>query len=160
MKFQIVGLQNLTEYRLIKIIQKQNPDLTAQACHILYDLIGLGLPQTEIVFFLPVLLDQVHEGIDRKGIVLGGHTELFFTTGISLVFIFKDRRLLQHLSCISEEVISFLGKRDSLVGPVENNNIHFLFQLMDCIGEAWLGNIQLVGRFRDGAGLRHCYYIL
>ena len=133
-EFQIMGFQQLAEYRFIEIIQKQDSDLAAQTRHIFYDLIGLCLPQAEIVFFLPVLFDQVHECVDGKGIMLGGYAELFFAPGISLVFILKDRRLLQHLSRISQKVISLFGKRDPLVGPVENNNIHFLFQLVDRVG--------------------------
>ena len=34
--------------------------------HILYDLIGLCFPQSEIVFFLPVMLDHILECIDQQ----------------------------------------------------------------------------------------------
>ena len=79
-EFQIMGFQQLAEYRFIEIIQKQDSDLAAQTRHIFYDLIGLCLPQAEIVFFLPVLFDQVHECVDGKGIMLGGYAELFFAS--------------------------------------------------------------------------------
>ena len=110
----------------------ENPQYIVTNCHVVEEFIltGKGAGGGE----LRVLFDQVHECVDGKGIMLGGYAELFFAPGISLVFILKDRRLLQHLSRISQKVISLFGKRDPLVGPVENNNIHFLFQLVDHVG--------------------------
>ena len=69
---------------LYKIIQKQDSDLTSHVSHILDDLIGLGLPETEIVLLLSILLDQIYKGIDRKGIMLCG-----IKNGLSIVSSYR-----------------------------------------------------------------------
>ena len=155
MKLQILRFQQFLQHRLIEIIQKQNTDLAAHPGHILDDLIGLRLPEAEIVSILAVLLDQIHKGVHRKGIMLGRHAELLLPAVPVFVFILQDRRLLQHLPGIPQEILALPGKRDALVCPVKNHNMHLFFQFVNGVRQTGLGDVQPVGRLRDRSRLRH-----
>ena len=109
MKLQIVGLQDLREHNLIEIIEKQDSDLTPHTRHILDNLIRLCLPDAEIIFILSIFLDQINKCINRKGIMLRGDTKLLLSTCAVLIFILQNICLLQHLSCISKEILPLLG---------------------------------------------------
>ena len=66
MKFQIIGSEYLHNDFLIEVIEEQYTDLTPHSGNILYQLICLGLPETEIVFILSVFLYQVYKCIYCK----------------------------------------------------------------------------------------------
>ena len=74
-KIQIGSPQQLLQRRAIKVIEIQQADLAFALCHILNDLVGLRLSQRDVVAVAAPLPDQVHKGVYRKGIMLGGNCE-------------------------------------------------------------------------------------
>ena len=73
---QIVFPDDLAQNGFIVVVQIEYAHLTAQLCNILNDLIGLRLPNAEIIFLSAVFFQQLHKGFHGKGIVLGRHAEL------------------------------------------------------------------------------------
>lgn len=116
---QVIGLEDLLEDGLVEIVVVEDPDFTAHMGHIVDDGVSLGLLETEIVGFPPVFLDQIHKGIHRKGIVLGGNGELLLASRLFLIPGFQEVCLFQHLPSIPQENFSFLGQVDPLVGPLK-----------------------------------------
>ena len=60
--------------------------------------------------------------------------------------LLPEAYLIQYLSCISKEFISFCGDRHTFIRPVKNRHLHLLLQFPDCIGKTRLGNEQLFCR--------------
>ena len=70
-------LQRLVDHLGIEFVQVENADLGAQGLDVLDDFVGLRFSQRQFVLILPVFLDQLHEGIDRKGVVPRGYRKIF-----------------------------------------------------------------------------------
>ena len=73
LEFQIIFRDQFAYDLLILRRDIEDPDLTFHAAHILYDLIGLCLPQREIILIRIKRLDHVHKRVDRKRIMLTGY---------------------------------------------------------------------------------------
>ena len=127
--------------------------------HIVDDGVGLGLLEAEIVGIAPVLFDQIHKGVHRKGIVLCGHGEFLLAPGLFLVPGFQEICLFQHLPGIAQEDFPVPGQVDPLVGPFKDLDAHFPFQFPDHLGEAGLGDEQGFGRSAEGSGFGNGYNI-
>ena len=149
---QVVGLEDFLEDGFVESIVVQDADFTAHVGHIVDDGVGLGLLEAEIVGIAPVLFDQIHKGVHRKGIVLGGHGEFLLAPGLFLVPGFQEICLFQHLPGIAQEDFPVPGQVDPLVGPFKDLDAHFPFQFPDHLGEAGLGDEQGLGRSAEGSG--------
>ena len=100
-KHKVMFLDQFLKYGTVKIVQIKNSDLAFHLRDVLYDFIRLGFPQTKIILFASILLDQFHKCIDCKRIMLGGNTKLLFPPGFFLISFLQQCRLLQNLSGIS-----------------------------------------------------------
>ena len=71
MEYQMVLFQEFLHDSFIKAAEIDDPDLASEVRHVLYDLIGPGLPQRKLILVGINAGYQVDESIDRKGVVPG-----------------------------------------------------------------------------------------
>ena len=83
------------------MVEVEHAHLTAQLGHVLNDLIGLGLPDAEIVFLAAIVFQQLDESFHGKRIVLGRDAELMLDRSGAEVFFFNELHLGQHLPGIA-----------------------------------------------------------
>ena len=150
---------DLAQNGLVVVVQVEDADLAAEMGNILDDLVGLGLPDAEIVFLAAVLFQQLYKSFHGKGIVLGRNAELMPGRGGAQIFFLDEPHLRQHLPCIPQKDIPLRGQHDAPVGAVKDSQTEFLFQFMDGIGQAGLGNIEFLCGLTDGSGIGHSRYI-
>ena len=104
-ELQLVLPDDPGEHRGVEGVEIEHAHLAAQPGHVLDDLIGLGLPDAEVILRPAVLLQQVHKGLHREGIVLGGHAEPVSPGGGTGVALFNQVGLLQHLAGIAQKLV-------------------------------------------------------
>ena len=73
-----------------------------------------------------MLLQQVHKGLHREGIVLGGHAEPVSPGGGTGVALFNQVGLLQHLADIAQKLVPRGGEDHAPVGPAEDGDVQLL----------------------------------
>ena len=79
--------------------------------------------------------------------------------GSAEITLFDQCRLLDHLSGVPEKFLSFSGDDHAFIGPAEDRDAQFLFQLFDRRRQAGLGQKQPLRRLadrgtgRDGHGI-------
>ena len=112
-KLKLFLLEELGQDLAVELIKVENTQGTLEGHNVFQDVLGLGLPQGELVLFRIHLLNQVHEGMDHEGIVLGGHREGLLADSVLLVFSFHELDLVQDLAGIDHELPAFVGQRDS-----------------------------------------------
>ena len=105
----------------------------------------------KFIFVTAVLLQQIHKGFHSKRIVLCGYAELPADRPGAEVSLFQQAGLFYDLPGVAEEFFSFCGKKNTLIGSVENGDAQFFFQIFYSSGQAGLGNEKLFGGFADGA---------
>ena len=67
---KIIFPENLLQNRLVVGAQVENPYLASQVAYVFNNLVGLGFPEYEVVFFCRKKIDDLYKGAYRKGIVL------------------------------------------------------------------------------------------
>ena len=72
-KLELLLLEELGQDLAVELIKIENAQGTLEGHDVFQDVLGLGLPQGELVLFRIHLLNQVHKGMDHEGIVLGRH---------------------------------------------------------------------------------------
>ncbi|MNC21989.1 hypothetical protein D3C75_699770 [compost metagenome] len=156
---QIGVFEQPADYLAIEIVHVEDADFAFLVLHILDDLMGFGLPQGQLVLILPMLLHQLDEGVDGKGIMLGGHGKMLRRRfGVEIPAL-QQLRLLDHLPGVAEELRPFLGQHNPLVGPLKNSNAGLFLQLLDGAGQAGLGDEQPFSRFVHRAPGRYLQHV-
>ena len=111
-ELELLLLEELGQDLAVELIKVENAQRTLEGHDIFQDVLGLGLPQGELVLLRIHLLNQVHKGMDHEGIVLGGHREGLLADGVLLVFSFHELDLVQDLTGINHELPAFIGQGD------------------------------------------------
>ncbi len=146
-------LQQVINILAVKFTEVQNADFTLEGCHIVNHFLGLGFTNGKFVIVNVITLHQVHEGLDRKGVVLGRNSELLlFLFGLAVVFQNGFVMVVQ-LVCLSHEIFTFGGKSHAAAGAVKDYDADFIFQVVDGGSEGRLGNKQSLGGLIEGTHL-------
>lgn len=87
-KLQVILFQKLSQNTLIFTAHIEDPYITESIAYILKNLMGLRFIQDKFEPFLSKLLNQLHESICGKGIVLGGNAKPL--SGGSLLIYFAS----------------------------------------------------------------------
>ena len=121
---------------------------------------GLRLTDAKIILFSAMFFQQLDECFYRKRIMLCGDTELMADRGSAEITLFDQCRLLDHLSGVPEKFLSFSGNDHAFIGPAEDRDAQFLFQLFDRRPSGWAGvknqplrRLADRGTGRDGHGI-------
>ncbi|WP_186326563.1 hypothetical protein, partial [Paenibacillus sp. Y412MC10] len=60
----------------IELVEVENGDVGAEGFEVLDDLVGVGVCERELVVMVGVLVEEVEEGIEGKGVVVGGYGKM------------------------------------------------------------------------------------
>ena len=118
----MVLFQEFLHDSFIKAAEIDDSDLASEVRHVLYDLIGPGLPQRKLILVGINTGYQVDESIDRKGVVLGGYRAQLLGGLLIQIPLFQQLGLLQDLPGIGQEFRTVGRQRDSPGCPVEDLN--------------------------------------
>ena len=144
-------MEQLCQHLFIGRRKIEDADFTFETADIFDDFISLRFTEGEVIPVFTKFADQVGKGIDSKGIMLCGYGEACFMHGRVQIFFFQQGSLCQYLSRIGKKFISFIGNDCAFPVPVENDDMHFFFQFMDCLREAWLRNEKSSGCLCEAA---------
>ncbi len=135
----------------VVVAQIEDSQLAAPQANILYNVVRPRLPQRELIFFTAILLHKFHKCVDHEGIVLGRHGEDPARRGAVLIGLLQNSDLFCDLPGIGQEPGPLLRKGDTPVGTLEDGNAHLCLQVRDGLGQAGLGDKEVLGGPANGA---------
>lgn len=97
----------------VKVVQIEDADITAKRADVIDDLRCGGLAHDELELAVAAALDHVDEGLDRKGVVLGGDSKAGLRGAAVLVAGLEHVGLLYDLARIAQKLGSVVGERDA-----------------------------------------------
>ena len=100
-EFQVGLIEKLCEHFPVEIVQIQDPDLTPERLHILNDLIGLLLPDRELVLIHTELLYHLDKRVYRECVMLHGNAEFLLHVLFLNISGFHQLILFRYLSRVA-----------------------------------------------------------
>lgn len=156
---QIPGVQQLHHGPAVEIVQVQDADFAAGGGHVVDHVPGAGLPDGKLVFRHVEGPGQLHEGLHRKGIMLGGYGEFLFPRSLLAVHVQQALVLIHHRPGVGQKIRPLRGQGHALSGTVENGDADFLFQLLHRRRQGGLGHKQPFRCPIEGTCFRDADYI-
>ena len=115
----------------VKVVQIEDADVAAKRADVIDDLRCGGLAHDELELVVPAALDDVDEGLDRKGVMLGGNGEAGLRGAAVLVARLEHVGLLYDLTRIAQKLGAVVGERDAAAGARKDLQVELLFQAFD-----------------------------
>ena len=158
-EFQVAFLEQVVDVLAVEIAQVQNSDFALEACHVVDDVLGLYLAESEFVFVDIELFHHLHEGLDREGIMLRRNGELLLLLHGLVVTATESLVMVIQLVRLGHEFLAVRRKRHAAARAVENHDADLFFEVADSGRQRRLRNKQVLGSLVKGAHLGDTDYI-
>lgn len=150
MEFQLLLPQQLLQYPTVLLADVQYPDLAFQTADIAYHIDRPGLPQRQIILACIKMLGHFNERLDRKGIVLHGHSEYSAEGAVFSVGLYDVLVLLIQGADLHKKLLALRCGDHALMCAQKYRNADLCFHLLHGTGQGRLCNEQLFGCFVHG----------
>ena len=127
MKFKSVLIKKSRKYTLVKVIQIKYTYFASVVFNILKNLVSLGLIYFKFILAKAELFYKLHEGINRKCIVLHRHAELLLDIRLRYILGVKKLVLLYNLSGIADKFHTLRGNLNTRLRPYKKLNAYLFF---------------------------------
>ncbi len=153
MEDQGPGIQKTENDLFRQLRQADDPDIRPVVIHVVDNGVHVHFPDGKLIAVGLRGLEQLNEGILRKGIALGGDGQMRGRSGVPRLSIagLDPLLLLQQGGGVAQKLPPVRREFHAPVASDKELDAQLLFQFPDGGGDAGLGEKQLVGRFIDGA---------
>ena len=157
---QARGAHQLFQGAAVEVVEVQDADLAAGGGHVLQHRLGAGLADGKVVFAHVEAAGHLHKGLDRKGIMLGGHGKLLPPSPLLAVYVHQVHVLAVHLPGIGQKARALRRQRHPALGAVENGDADLLFQFLNGAGQGGLGHVQALRRLVQRSRFRYLDHVV